>query len=116
MLLWVTVMIQRRPYPSDISRGQFDAVRCHLGCFRRRTRPRTHDLYDVFCGVLYVLKTGSQWRALPHDFPPHHTVYTYFRQWAAKPHDNQPSLLETLLDSLVSAEREAAGRAKKTPY
>ena len=109
-------MIQCRPYPGDISRGQFDAVRCHLECFRRRTRPRTHDLYDVFCGVLYVLKTGSQWRALPHDFPPHPTVYTYFRQWAAKPHDNQPSLLETLLDSLVSAEREAAGRAKKPPY
>ena len=58
-------MIQCRPYPGDISRGQFDAVRCHLECFRRRTRPRTHDLYDVFCGVLYVLKTGSQWRALP---------------------------------------------------
>ena len=90
-------MIQRRPYPSDISREQFDAVRCHLECFRRRTRPRTHDLYDVFCGVLYVLKTGSQWRALPHDF-------------------HQPSLLETLLDSLVSAEREAAGRTKKPPY
>ena len=29
---------------------------------RRRTKPRTVDLYDVFCGVLYVLKSGCQWR------------------------------------------------------
>lgn len=65
--------------------------------------------------MLYVLKTGSQWRALPHDFPPYHTVYTYFRQWAAKPYADQPSLLETVLDGLVKAERQAHGRAKKPP-
>ncbi|WP_375339150.1 transposase [Candidatus Thiothrix phosphatis] len=108
-------MTERHPYPSDISREPFEAIGCHLESFRRRTKPRTHDLYDVVCGVLYVLKTGSQWRALPHDFPPHHTVHTTFRQWAAKPHADQPSLLETVLDGLVAAEREADGRAKKPP-
>ena len=71
-------MIQRRPYPGDISRGQFDAVRCHLECFRRRIRPRTHDLYDVFCGVLYVLKTGSQWRGIAARLPtPPHGLYVF---------------------------------------
>ena len=31
--------------------------------------------------VLYILVTGTQWRLLPHDFPPHSTVYGYFWQW-----------------------------------
>src|SRR5689334_22883767 len=26
-------------------------------------------------------RTGGQWRALPHDFPPWSTVWSYFRQW-----------------------------------
>ncbi|WP_374101184.1 transposase [Bacillus cereus] len=34
-----------------------------------RTRPGTVDLYEVFCGVLYVLTTGCQWSNLPSDFP-----------------------------------------------
>src|SRR2546429_3598996 len=27
------------------------------------------------------LRTGAQWRALPHDFPPWSTVWSYFRIW-----------------------------------
>ena len=54
-------------YPSDISRKQFALVLPILESARRRTKPRTVDLYDVFCGVLYVLKSGSQWRMLPKD-------------------------------------------------
>ena len=47
---------------------------------RRRTKPRTVDLYDVFCGVLYLLKSGSV-GMLPADFPNWRTCYKYFRQW-----------------------------------
>ncbi|MGQ7114079.1 transposase [Escherichia sp. TWPC-MK] len=35
---------------------------------RKRARPRTVDLYEVFCGVLYMLTTGCQWRNLLSDF------------------------------------------------
>ncbi len=31
--------------------------------------------------MLYVLRTGRQWRLLPHDFPPWKLVYAYFRAW-----------------------------------
>ena len=62
-------------YPSDISREQFALVLPILESARRRTKPRTVDLYDVFCGVLYVLKSGSQWRMLPKDFPNWRTCY-----------------------------------------
>ena len=39
-------------YPSDISREQFARILPTLESARRRTKPRTVDLYDVFCGVL----------------------------------------------------------------
>ena len=60
---------------------------------RRRTN-RTVDLYDVFCGVLYLLKGGCQWRMLPADFPDWRTCYKYFRQWSERPGPEQESLLE----------------------
>ena len=41
-------------YPSDISREQFARILPTLESVRRRTKPRTVDLYDVFCGVLYL--------------------------------------------------------------
>ena len=56
-------------YPSNISREQFARILPTLESVRRRTKPRTVDLYDVFCGVLYLLKSGCQWRMLPADFP-----------------------------------------------
>ncbi|MFV0948566.1 transposase [Wolbachia endosymbiont of Nasonia giraulti] len=34
-----------------------------------KTKPRKLDLYDIFCGVLYALKSGYQWRMLPKGFP-----------------------------------------------
>ena len=55
-------------YPS-VSREQFARILPDLESARRRTKPRTVDLYDVFCGVLYLLKSGCQWRMLPADFP-----------------------------------------------
>jgi transposase len=76
-------MGMRTPYPSDISRDQFEQIRPLLESARRKTAPRTVDLYEVFCAVLYLLRTGCQWRALPRDFPKWSTVYVYFRQWSA---------------------------------
>ncbi|MDR1281388.1 MAG: transposase, partial [Opitutaceae bacterium] len=54
-------------YPSDISIGQFNLIRGLLENFRKKTRPREVDLYDIFCAILYILKSGCQWRMLPKD-------------------------------------------------
>ena len=56
-------------YPSDIGREQFARILPALESARRRTKPRSVDLYDVFCGVLYLLKSGCQWRMLPWTSP-----------------------------------------------
>ena len=64
---------------------------------RRRTKPRS---YDVFCGVLYLLKSGCQWRMLPADFPDWRTCYQYFRQWSEQPDPEQDSILEQVLKKI----------------
>ncbi len=57
----------RKQYLRSISREQFEKIRPQFSAARKK--PRTVDLYDVFCGVLYILKSGCQWRMLPGDFP-----------------------------------------------
>ena len=52
----------RKAYPSDISPKQFEQISPILESARKKTKPRTVDLYDVFCGLLYVLRTGCQKR------------------------------------------------------
>jgi transposase len=61
-----------------VSREQFERVRPLLEGVRKRTKPRTVDLYEVFNAVLYLLKSGCQWRMLPNGFPKWRTVHSYF--------------------------------------
>jgi transposase len=89
----------RAEFASDISRDQFEQVRPLLEAARRRTRPRKHDLYDVFCAVMYFVTSGTPWRSLPHDFPPWRTVHEYFSQWTTA-RGSQPTLLEQALQQL----------------
>lgn len=85
----------RAKYPSDISHEQFEPIRALLESARKSTRPRSVDLYEVFCAVLYLLRTGCQWRALPNDFPKWRTVHAYFAIWSEPREDG--SLLEQAL-------------------
>jgi len=89
----------RQIYPSDISREQFKKIEPILLSARKSTRPRELDLYEVFCAVLYVLKTCCQWRALPHDFPKWRSVHAYFQIWSEKK-DEGPSILEQVLKKI----------------
>ena len=99
----------RAKYPSDISPEQFEPIRALLESARKSTRPRSVDLYEVFCAVLYLLRTGCQWRALPSDFPKWRTVHAYFAQWS-EPGQDGVSLLERALKNQVGAARERQGR------
>ena len=87
-------------YPSDISREQFAVFCRRWSRLAVGPRPRTVDLYDVFCGVLYLLKSGCQWRMLPADFSNWRTCYKYFRQWSERPGPGQDSILEQVLKKI----------------
>lgn len=89
----------RESYPSDISREQFAKIEPLLLSARKITAPRKLDLYDVFCAVLYLLKTACQWRMLPKDFPKWRSVHAYFQIWSEQKND-QPSLLEQALKKI----------------
>jgi transposase len=109
-------------YPSDITREQFEIIRPQLENFKKTTKLRQLELYDIFCAALYVLKSACQWRILPSDYPKWGTVYAYFRQWNQKPAlapgetESMPSLLEKLLYEQVAACRESDGRDAKTTF
>ena len=66
---------------------------------RKRTKPRKLDLYDIFNALLYVVKTGCQWRALPKDYPKYVTVHRYFRIWSEND-DEGESILEQVLKKI----------------
>jgi transposase len=86
----------RKKYPSDVSREQFEKIKPLLESARKRTKPRKVDLYDIYCAVLYVLKSGCQWRMLPSDFPKWRNVYGHFQMWSE--HDkSHSSILEQAL-------------------
>ena len=88
--------MERKVYPSDISRDQFEVIWNMLEGAKHQTAPRKVDLYDVFCAILYLLKSGCTWRAIPGDFPGWTTVRYYFDHWTAST-ANGFSLLEQAL-------------------
>jgi transposase len=85
-----------RYYPSDITREQFEIIKPMLESERNKTKPRKHDLYDIFCAILYVTKGGIQWRMLPSDFPNWQTVYYYFKVWSKTDKDGVSTLAGVL--------------------
>ncbi len=68
-------------YPSDLTDAQWALIEPHIPPEPGGGRPRKTDLRDVFDAILYLLRTGCQWRYLPIDFPPRSTVWRYFDQW-----------------------------------
>lgn len=90
----------KKRYPCDISREQFEKILPLLESARKKTRPRTIDLYEVFCAVLYLLKSGCQWRMLPSEYPKWRTVHQYFTIWREVNPSTGKSLLEEVLKKI----------------
>jgi len=67
-------------------------------------RPREISIRDIMDAILFVVRTGCQWRLLPHDFPKWKTVYHYFRLWRIQ------GIWEQIHDRLRDQLREEAGR------
>ena len=71
----------------------------------RRGGNRRHvDERQVVNGLMYILSTGCQWRAIPKDLPPRSTLYDYFDLWS------YDGTLDRLHEALYVKCREQAGR------
>ena len=71
----------RRVYEDDLTDAQWAILEPLLPPAPGGGRPRTTLMREVVNAILHVLRTGSAWKHLPHDFPPSGTVYGYFNQW-----------------------------------
>ena len=76
-------MERRKPYPSDVSDEEWAFVAPYLSLMTEAAPQRTHPLREVFNGLRYVVKTGAQWRSMPHDLPPWAAVYQQTQRWLA---------------------------------
>lgn len=70
----------KRMYP--VSREFFNEQINPLiaSCYSRAGRPQKVSNYQVFCAMLYVLRTGVPWRDLPTNYGYWHTVYLRFKK------------------------------------
>src|ERR687894_1894089 len=73
--------MERRAYPSDLSDREYACLEPHLPSPSARGRPWKWPLREILDGIFYIVRTGAQWRALPHEYPPWPTVYWWFRRW-----------------------------------
>lgn len=68
-------------YPSDLTDDEWGIIAPLIPPGKPGGRHRSVNLREVVNGLLYVLSTGCQWRAIPKDLPPRSTVYDYFGLW-----------------------------------
>jgi len=126
-------MSQRKPYPSDVRDEEWAFVAPYLTLLPALAKQRKHSLREVFNGLRWIVRTGSPWRYMPHDLPPHDAVFQQTQRWikagafAAITHDlrsllrllegrtEQPSAAVFDSRSLRST-RESGARAGLDPY
>ena len=96
----------RKPYPTDLTDSQWEEIEPLYSGMRNRKWSKR----ELTNAVLYIVKTGCQWRQLPHDFPPYQTVYSFFSRGA------KSGLWEKILAHLVEKTRKDAGKSAEPHY
>ena len=75
------VTMRRKPYPSDLSDGEWKILEPLLPAEKEGGRHRGYALREVVNALQYLIRNGGAWRSLPHDLPHWQSVYHYFRLW-----------------------------------
>ena len=68
-------------YPSDLTDAEWAHVAPIIPPAKRGGNKRTVNVREVVNGLMYILSTGCQWRAIPKDLPARSTLHDYFAQW-----------------------------------
>lgn len=85
--------------------SQWDQVKLYLTADRKRK----YALRDIFDAILWLVRTGAQWRNLASRFPPYRSVFYYFSKWS------RDGTLETVNDALNRLERVVVHQRQDSP-
>jgi putative transposase len=96
--------MERPAYSTDLKEDQWQLIEPLLPPPKPRGRRRTVNVREILNAILYLLRTGCQWRNLPHDFPPWGTVHSYYWRWG------WDGVWERVHDALRDQLRHAQGR------
>jgi putative transposase len=97
-------------YSTELTDKQWSIIERFFINENRGKHFQKHSKRELLNAVLYLNKTGCQWRLLPNDFPPYVTVWSFYSR-AVK-----SGLWEKIMDTLVEKTRTSAGRSAKPSY
>src|SRR5215510_10496759 len=95
--------MERKAYPSDVSDEEWALVAPYLTLMTEDAPQRDYPLREVFNGLRWIVRTGAQWRWMPHDLPPWYVVYQQSRRWV------KAGVFESLVHDLRAILRIAEG-------
>ena len=98
--------MERQSYPSDMTDYEWKKIESVLPPAKggRTGRPRTYPLREIWNAIFYQLRTGCEWRYLPHDFPPYADVWEHFCRW------RDSGTIQRVHDALREQVRASEGR------
>jgi transposase len=96
--------MERQTYPSDVSDDEWSFVAPYLTLMTEEAPQREHSLREVFNGLRWIVRTGAQWRMMPHDLPPWAAVYQQTQRWL------KAEVFEAIVNDLRALLRLAQGR------
>ena len=98
----------RKPYPGDVPDDEWVFVVPYLTLMTPDAPQRKYDLREMFNTLRWMVRSGAQWRMMPHNFPPWHAVYDQAHRWI------KAGVFEDMVDDLREILRVVAGK-KPTP-
>lgn len=96
-------------YESDLSDGAWEFIKKFVEQ-GKMGRKRVYSTRDIVNGILYLTKTGCQWRLIPKDFPPYTVLFYHFQKWTRN------GIWLMISDALVLEKRLKKGRNPEPTY
>src|SRR6187399_2495550 len=88
-------------YPTNVTDAQWQSIE---NLIPKSNRKRKYELRIIWDAMMYLVKTGCQWRMLPNDFPKWQLVYFYFRKWT------EEEIIEDILHQIREQARNKTGK------
>lgn len=85
---------------TELNDSQWEIIKKEL----EHHKPKKHSLRTIVNAILWITRTGCQWRNMESKYPPWQSVYYYFRIWKGN------GTLGRILEQLVELERLRQGR------